>query len=49
MVKVRFTNGLTGRYPLSYMMKRYPEKCLNAKSIAKVYSFETMRVIVVQN
>lgn len=49
MVKVRFTNGLTGRYPLSYMMKRYPGKCLNAKSIAKVYSFETMRVIVVQN
>ena len=48
MVKVNFTNGMSGRYPIIYMMKRYPGKCLNAEFSARGYSLDTMRVTVVR-
>lgn len=46
MVRVSFANGMSGRYPLIYMMKRYPGKCLNAKFATKGYSLDSMRVVV---
>lgn len=45
-VCVSFANGMSGRYPLIYMMKRYPGKCLNAQFAAKGYSLDSMRVMV---
>lgn len=45
-IQVAFPNGMSGRYPLIYMMKRYPGKCLNASFAAKGYSLDSMRVVV---
>lgn len=44
MVNAKFLNGMTGRYPLIYMIKRYPGKCLNASFSIKGNSLSSMRV-----
>ena len=44
MVNAKFLNGMTGQYPLIYMMKRYPGKCLNASFSIKGDSLNSMPV-----
>lgn len=45
-VSVRFENGMTGRYPLVFMMKKYPGECQNATFAVRGYSLESMRVVI---
>lgn len=45
-VSVRFENGMTGRFPLIFMMKKYPGECQNATFNVSGYNLESMRVTI---